>query len=214
MAAKTSLKEKEILIKEIHHRVKNNLQIIISLLYLQSKKTDDPVTGDALLDSQTRVKSMALVHEKLYQSEDLGSIDFSGYVQNLVGNLMISYGTDKNRIRVAISIQKLPITINTAIPLGLIMNELVSNTLKYAFPDGQSGELNISGEVQGNQIIVKVRDNGCGIPDTFDWKHADSLGLHLVQMLTRQLKGTIELSRTSGTEFILTAPVKSGGGDA
>jgi PAS domain S-box-containing protein len=204
---KKSLQEKEILIKEIHHRVKNNLQIIISLLYLQAKKTEDPTSEAALTDSQTRVKSMALIHEKLYQSDSLSSIDFHGYLQNLISNLMITYGIAQTRVRITISVNNLPLTINTAIPLGLIMNELVSNSLKYAFPDGQSGDLSIHGEIFENCMIIKIHDNGRGIPASFDWKHAESLGLHLVQMLTRQLKGTIELSPASGTEFTLTIPV-------
>jgi len=210
---KASVLEKEILIKEIHHRVKNNLQIIISLLYFQARKTEDPSLVSALVDSQTRVKSMALVHEKLYQSGNLSSIDFNGYLQNLVSNLMISYDIDQSRIRVTIDAHNLPLTINMAIPLGLIMNELVSNAMKYAFPDGQKGELAITGSVGDDQIIVKVRDNGRGIPEQFDWRNADSLGLHLVQMLTRQLKGTIDLVRDNGTEFILKVPIRNGAGN-
>lgn len=208
---KSSLQEKEILIKEIHHRVKNNLQIIISQLYLQAKKTNDPTSEAALTDSQTRVKSMALIHEKLYQSESLSSIDFHGYLQNLISNLMITYGIAPTRVRIKISVNNLPLTINTAIPLGLIMNELVSNSLKYAFPEGQPGDLSIHGEIFENSMTVKVRDNGRGIPAALDWKHTESLGLHLVQMLTRQLKGTIELSRENGTEFTLTIPVAKRG---
>jgi PAS domain S-box-containing protein len=210
---KSSLNEKEILIKEIHHRVKNNLQIIISLLYLQSRKTDDPTLEAALTDSQTRVKSMALIHEKLYQSDSLSYIDFQGYLQNLISNLMITYGIDQNRIRIDISVKPLPLAVNTAIPLGLIMNELVSNSLKYAFPGSQSGTISVRGDMNGDTMIVKVRDNGQGIPVSLDWKHANSLGLHLVQMLTRQLKGTIDLSREGGTEFTLSFPVASGGGE-
>ena len=185
---KLALHEKEILLKEIHHRVKNNLQIIISLLFLQAKKNDDPVSTSALTDSQTRVKSMALVHEKLYQSTDLGSIDFAGYLQNLVSNLMVTYGADKRRIRVSVSAKDLPLTINTAIPLGLIMNELVSNSLKYAFPEGREGELSIEGHAEGDTMQITVRDNGVGMPESLDWRYAESLGLHLVQMLTRQSK--------------------------
>jgi PAS domain S-box-containing protein len=207
---KLALHEKEILLKEIHHRVKNNLQIIISLLFLQAKKTDDPSSTSALMDSQTRVKSMALVHEKLYQSDDLGSIDFAGYLQNLVSNLMIAYGAGNRRIRVNIAAKDLSLTINTAIPLGLIMNELVSNSLKYAFPEGRDGELSIEGYAEGGTMRITVRDNGVGIPGSLDWRYAESLGLHLVQMLTRQLRGTVELSRDGGTEFRFTIPVKEG----
>jgi two-component sensor histidine kinase len=207
---KLALHEKEVLLKEIHHRVKNNLQIIISLLFLQAKKNDDPASTSALLDSQTRVKSMALVHEKLYQSTDLGAIDFAGYLQNLVSNLMVTYGADKRRIRVTVLAKDLPLTINTAIPMGLIMNELVSNSLKYAFPEGREGELSIEGHAEGDTMQITVRDNGVGIPESIDWRYTESLGLHLVQMLTRQLRGTIDLSRESGTEFRFIIPVREG----
>ena len=208
---RTSLHEKEVLLREIHHRVKNNLQIIVSLLYLQANKTDDPGFSEALMESQTRVRSMALIHEKLYQSENLSSIDFEGYLKNLVANLMVSYGVDRSRVKVTVAVDSLPMTINTAIPLGLIMNELISNTLKYAFPPGNSGEVSIRGSMEGDTIHLSVRDTGRGIPESFDWKHADSLGLSLVQMLIRQLKGTIELSRNAGTEFTISVPAQGKG---
>jgi PAS domain S-box-containing protein len=207
---KLALHEKEILLKEIHHRVKNNLQIIISLLFLQAKQNNDPATTGALMDSQTRVKSMALVHEKLYQSENLGSIDFAGYLHTLVPNLMVAYGAETRRIRVSIAAKDLPLSITTAIPLGLIMNELVSNSLKYAFPDGREGELSIEGNAKGDTMQITVRDNGIGIPGSLDWRYTESLGLHLVQMLTRQLRGTVDLSREGGTEFRFTIPVPEG----
>lgn len=204
---KASLLEKDVLIKEIHHRVKNNLQIIVSLLYLQAQQTNDVKSVNALVDSQTRVKSMALIHEKLYQSANLSSIDFEAYLQNLVSNLMVSYDIDKNKIRVFISARNLPLTINTAIPLGLIMNELVSNSMKYAFPGGRSGNLEINGTVEGKMIRIRIKDDGVGIPEDFDWKKAKSLGLHLVQMLCRQLNGTVELSREAGSTFTIIIPV-------
>jgi PAS domain S-box-containing protein len=208
---KTSLHEKEVLLREIHHRVKNNLQIIISLLYLQASKTENPGFSEALMESQTRVRSMALIHEKLYQSDNLSSIDFEGYLKNLVANLMVSYGVDRSRVRINIAVADLPMTINTAIPLGLIMNELVSNALKYAFPEGSSGEVSIRGSMEGDTILLRVRDTGRGIPENFDWKHAESLGLNLVQMLIRQLKGTIDLSRNAGTEFTISVPARGTG---
>jgi len=211
---KTSLHEKEVLLKEIHHRVKNNLQIIISLLYLQASKTDNPGFSEALMESQTRVRSMALIHEKLYQSGNLSAIDFEGYLNNLVTNLMVSYGVDRSRVRVSIAAGNILMTINTAIPLGLIMNELVSNALKYAFPPGGSGEVSIYGSRESETFLFRVQDTGRGIPENFDWRHADSLGLSLVQMLIRQLKGTIELSRDAGTEFIIRVPDRGTGGQA
>jgi PAS domain S-box-containing protein len=207
---KTSLLEKDVLIREIHHRVKNNLQIIISLLSLQAQQSRDTSSASALMDSQTRVRSMALIHEKLYQSQNLSSIDFQAYIQNLVDNLMVSYGVDRRRILVTVSARDLPLTINTAIPLGLVMNELVSNALKYAFTEGRPGHLSITGRVDGKQLQIRIRDDGVGIPEAFDWRNAKSLGLHLVQLLTRQLDGTIELVRDSGSEFILLIPLNGG----
>jgi PAS domain S-box-containing protein len=204
---RASLQEKEVLIREVHHRVKNNLQIIISLLFLQSKKSSDTGLQDAFIDCQTRVKSMALVHEKLYRSADLSSIDLGGYLNNLVSNLMVSYGIDTHRIKTTIDVSTAPLTVNTAIPLGLIMNELVSNVLKYAFPDGRTGELTITSWQDDRALKISVRDNGCGIPADFDWKHPQTLGLHLVIMLTRQLKGTVDLSRDNGTTFTLIVPM-------
>jgi PAS domain S-box-containing protein len=206
MCLKNTLDEKEVLLKEIHHRVKNNLQIIISLLYLQAQKTSDPASADALNDSQSRIKSMALVHQKLYQSGDLASIDFDGYLNNLVSNLMTTYGVDKTRISVSVEVKNLTISIHSAIPLGLIMNELISNALKYAFPEGRHGEITIRGLEKDNALVFTIKDNGVGIPDTFDWEHMDSLGLNLVRMLTRQMKGAILLSRMNGTEFTLSVP--------
>ena len=208
--AETSLKdtldEKEVLLKEIHHRVKNNLQIIISLLYLQAQKTVDPASANALNDSQSRIKSMALVHQKLYQSGDLASIDFEGYLKNLIANLMATYGVDKSRINFSVDVKNLPISIHSAIPLGLIMNELISNALKYAFPGDRSGEITIQGQEEGDTLVLRIRDNGVGISEKTDWEHLDSLGLNLVRMLTRQMKGKILLSRLDGTEFILSIP--------
>jgi len=198
-----------VLIKEIHHRVKNNLQVIISLLYLQEKKTPDPLCSAALMDSQTRIKSMALIHENLYKSDDLTSIDFDRYLRNLAGNLMIAYGVDRAGIRVTTDARDLIVTITTAIPLGLIANELISNALKYAFTGtGHGGEIVLTGRKDENGITLVIRDNGKGIPEDFDWENADSLGFNLVIMLARQLKGTVRLSRENGTEFTITIPVR------
>jgi len=202
-----SVTEKDVLIKEIHHRVKNNLQVIISLLYLQEKKTPDPVCSAALMDSQTRIKSMALIHENLYKSGDLTSIDFDRYLRNLAGNLMVAYGVDRAGIRVTTDARDLIVAITTAIPLGLIANELISNALKYAFTGtGHGGEIVLTGKKDENGITLVIRDNGKGIPEDFDWENAESLGFNLVIMLTRQLKGTVRLSRENGTEFTITVP--------
>jgi len=202
-----SLHEKDVLIKEIHHRVKNNLQIIVSLLYLQARKTPDPDCAAALIDSQTRVKSMALIHENLYQSADLASIDFDRYLQNLAGNLRVAYGADLTDIRVVTDARDLNLSLTTAIPLGLIANELVANAFKYAFSGRESGEILLCGKKSGSQVTFMVRDNGQGIPADLDWEHTESLGFNLVRMLARQLRGTVTLDRTSGTALVITFPV-------
>ncbi|MFA5221039.1 MAG: sensor histidine kinase [Methanoregula sp.] len=201
-----SLHEKEVLIKEIHHRVKNNLQIIVSLLYLQAQKTQDPACEAALADSQTRIRSMALIHENLYQSGDLASVDFNRYLRNLSGNLMVAYDTGRHGIRVTTDAPDLVVNITTAIPLGLIANELISNALKYAFSGRDGGEITLTGYREKERIMLVVRDNGRGISEEFDWQHADSLGFSLVLMLVRQLKGTITLDRTNGTTFVIILP--------
>jgi two-component sensor histidine kinase len=201
-----TLHEKEVLIKEIHHRVKNNLQVIVSLLYLQSHKTTDPACADALMDCQTRIKSMALIHENLYQSGDLSTIDFDQYLRNLAGNLMVTYGVDRSGIRVVTDVRDISVNVTAAIPLGLIANELISNALKYAFSGRDGGEITLTGKRDSSRITIVIKDNGRGIPEDFDWEHADSLGLSLVQMLVRQLKGTITLVRNGGTTFVITLP--------
>ncbi|MDO9325211.1 MAG: histidine kinase dimerization/phosphoacceptor domain -containing protein [Methanoregula sp.] len=205
---KDTLTEKEVLLKEIHHRVKNNLQIIISLLYMEAQKTADPVSAKALSDSQSRIQSMALVHQKLYQSGDLASIDFEGYVNNLISHLMAAYGVDRSRITFNVHIKKFPLSIHSAIPLGLIMNELVSNALKYAFPGGRCGQITIMGEGNGEELVFIIHDNGVGMPEKKDGELKDSLGLNLVRMLTRQMKGKIHFSSINGTEFHISIPVE------
>jgi len=203
---KLILHEKDVLIKEIHHRVKNNLQVIVSLLYLQAKATGDPTCAAALLDSQTRIKSMALIHENLYQSGDFSSVDLDRYLRNLTGNLMVAYGTDPGGIRVITEAEDVRVTVTTAIPLGLIANELIANALKYAFAGRDCGEITLTAKKEGAQITLAIADNGRGIPPDLDWEHTPSLGFNLVRMLVRQLKGAITLDRTQGTAFVITVP--------
>ncbi|WP_424355763.1 PAS domain S-box protein [Methanobacterium sp. MBAC-LM] len=198
---KASLKEKEALLKEIYHRVKNNLQIISSLLDLQANYVDELETLNVLQESQNRVKSMAMIHEMLYQSNDLASIEFLGYVQNLVRDLFYSYGV-KGNIKPVINIDHIILNIETAIPCGLIISELVSNSLKYAFPDNRNGEVSISVNSHGEEFELIIRDNGIGLPKNLDFKDIKiSLGLRLVNILVDQLDGSIELNRSRGTEF-------------
>ncbi|MFB2923089.1 PAS domain S-box protein [Aerosakkonema funiforme] len=203
---KASLKEKEVLLKEIHHRVKNNLQIISSMIDLQSQFIDSPEMMNIFLDSQSRIQSMALIHEQLYQSKDLAKIDFSDYVANLVDNLFSSYGVDQELIKYIIDIDNVCLNLDTSIPCGLIINELVSNALKHAFPYGREGEIWVQLYLdEQNHIILSVSDNGIGFPENLNFQKIEtSLGLQLVCTLTKQLKGNIELDRNNGTRFKLT----------
>lgn len=202
---KASLREKEVLLKEIHHRVKNNLQVISSLLNLQSGTVTEPAMLAMFTESQNRIKSMALIHERLYQSKDLAKIDFSEYVRNLTNHLYRSYVANANLIKLNLHVENIHLNVDTAIPCGLMINELVSNALKYAFPHGQKGEIGISLARQpGEQLVLIVRDNGVGLPQDLDIKSSKSLGLKLVNILTKQLKGNLDYQVENGTVFKLT----------
>ncbi len=198
---RTSLREKELLIKEVHHRVKNNLQVICSLLNLQSDYIKDDKAIEIFRESQNRVKSMAIIHEKLYKSKDLASIDFADYARALAADLFKSYRSTSGRVQLRMNVQDVFLGIDTAIPLGLIINELLSNALKHAFPEGRDGEIQIDLLRKGAGFELVVGDNGIGFPEDLDFRNTESLGLQLVVTLTDQLKGTIELDRTRGTEF-------------
>ena len=196
-----SLAEKEVLLKEIHHRVKNNLQIISSLLWLQSQQNNGALN---FKDSQSRVQTMALIHEQLYQSADLAQIDFEPYLQTLMRSLFRSYGVS-GAIALDINVNAPPLTIDIALPCGLIVSELVSNALKYAFPARQSGKVRIDFRSDA-ALVLSVSDNGIGLPQDLDFRNSASLGLLVVCDLTEQLDGTIELNRTDGTTFKITFP--------
>jgi len=202
---KSSVNEKKILIKEIHHRVKNNMQIISSLLSLQSQhlKDDEEVALDVLKESQNRVKSMAMIHEKLYQSKDFTHIKFEEYVQRLVSDLFYSYSTIQN-VNFKVEVDDVDLNMETAVPCGLIISELFSNSLKYAFPHGREGEVYVSIKKDHGEYRMVISDNGIGIPMDFDFEHAESLGLQLVNSLTKQLDGEIKLDRSHGTKFIIS----------
>jgi len=198
-----SLKEKEVLLKEIHHRVKNNMQVISSLLSLQSRYSKDERYIEMVKESQIRIKAMALIHEKLYRSKDLSSIDFKDYIRSLVNDLFLSYKANTNKIELNVNIENVSLGIEAAIPCGLIVNELVSNSLKYAFPEGRDGEMRISlRPLDEGQYELIVSDNGIGMPKDIDFKKSESLGLRLVTNFTeRTLHGKIELNKHKGTEF-------------
>ncbi|BAY37447.1 two-component sensor histidine kinase [Nostoc sp. NIES-2111] len=199
---KSSLKEKEVLLKEIHHRVKNNLGIVSSLLQMQSRRTQDHQASAILRDSQNRIASIALVHEKLYRSDDLANIDFAQYIPDLTTHLFDSYNVSSNCIRLNTQVEDVSLDIETAIPCGLIINELVSNALKYAFSDNLGGEIQVKLYQEKDQTLTLiVQDNGIGLPAEFDSKKAKTLGLTLVQGLVKQLRGQLEIQSQAGTEF-------------
>jgi PAS domain S-box-containing protein len=204
---KASLQEKEILLQEIHHRVKNNLQIIASLLNLQSGYTEDPQTQEAFRESQNRIRSMALIHEKLYRSENLARIDLGDYVHELAAFLFRSQGARHRGIIPNIQAERIFLDIDTAVPCGLILNELVSNTLKHAFPNGRPGKVWIEFRAdEPDQLILMVADNGVGLPPGLDFRQTDSLGLQLVNTLVDQLGGIITLQSHHGARFKITFP--------
>jgi PAS domain S-box-containing protein len=210
---RAALTEKTVLLKEIHHRVKNNLQVISSLLNLQSSHVVDEPSRELFKESQNRIRSMALVHEKLYQSRDLSRIDCTEYLKSLAVNLFRSYGGDVRGIDLQVEAHETLLGIDAAIPCGLIVNELVTNSLKYAFPDGDAAD-----PPAGRKIVIHVQtipddsirlcvgDNGIGFPENTDFRSTTSLGLQLVNVLTDQLGGRVELDRNGGTHFQITFP--------
>ncbi len=202
---RASLREKEVLLKEIHHRVKNNLQVVSSLLRLQAHSLKNADALAAFEESCIRVQSMALVHEKLYQSSDLSELDFATYAPSLTDSLMSAFGTDPSVICLQLDVERVSLDINQAIPCALILNELVSNALKYAFPNGRSGEIRLRMHRDAaGQVSLVVSDNGVGLPVDYAPDKAETLGLQLVHTLARQLRGSIEVSRAAGTQFTLT----------
>lgn len=207
------LREKEVLLKEVHHRVKNNLQIISSLLRMQSRLVDG-CTANLFQEAQNRVQSIAIIHEHLYQSGDISHIDFEEYVQILVNHLMRSYGVDPAQIRLCLDLEPIELGLNTAIPCGLIINELVSNSLKYAFFNTKMGEIKIClyyqlerNSLAQNGGVLIVEDNGVGFPADLNWKSSRSLGLRIVCTLVEQIGGSISLHRDRGTAFRISFPL-------
>jgi two-component sensor histidine kinase/DNA-binding response OmpR family regulator len=224
-----SLREKEVLLREIHHRVKNNLQVISSLLYLQSQNITAPEILEMFQDSQNRVRSMALVHEELYRTEDLAQIDFAEYIQELAGQLLRSYNLGPGAVSLSVDADNTALGVDAAVPCGLILNELLSNSLKHAFPAllhsddghghaehlldqgpsaparGEGSQIHVSLCTDADGLVqLRVADNGVGFPEELDFRKTESLGLQLVSILVNQLRGKVELHREGGTEFRIT----------
>ncbi|MBF0559177.1 MAG: PAS domain-containing protein [Nitrospirae bacterium] len=201
---KQSLKEKETLLREIHHRVKNNMAVVSSLLSLQAGAIKDPTVKRLLEESQQRVKSMALVHEKLYGTKDLTSINFKDYINSLIQAIVTLYHINPSLITTEINIEDIELDLESAVPCGLIINELLTNAFKYAFPDNRSGELCVNFAKSDNTYRLTIKDNGVGLPEGFDFKTTSSLGLKIVNVLTKQLRGTLQITSDKGTEAAVT----------
>lgn len=198
---KKSLEEKKVLLREIHHRVKNNMQIISSLLNLQATYTNDENVVDILLESQNRVKSMGMIHEKLYQSTELARIDFKDYINQLTVFLRQSYVYMNSSITIETEVDDIHLSIDTAVPCGLIINELVTNSIKHGYPNGMAGLIRVKLSESNGEYCLSVKDNGVGFPETVDFRNTDTLGLQLITNLVLQLDGTIDVILDQGTEF-------------
>ncbi len=203
---KASLDEKEVLLRELHHRVKNNMAVITGLLRLQSRTIRDEALKNVFRESQSRISSMALIHETLYQSELLSEINLQEYIGQLSKSLLGVYGISAHQVKVSIMVHGINLNIDQAVPCGLVLNELISNALKYSLEGGRSGKIVIESSLLGeDDIQLVVRDSGPGIPETFDLDQSDTLGLRLVKNLVeRQLNGTFNLNRRHGAEFLIT----------
>jgi PAS domain S-box-containing protein len=202
---RASLKEKEVMLMEIHHRVKNNLQVISSLLSLQSSNVTNEHDLAVFRECQNQVRSMALIHEKMYRSADVAFIDFGNYVHSLAEYLLRTYAV-RHRICANVLAEQVLIDANIAVPCGLIVNELITNCIKYAFPESGAGEINIEIWAEGEQVTLIVRDNGVGIPEDAEAKKNDTLGISLVYDLVRQIDGTVDVDSGDGTRFRIQFP--------
>ena len=201
------LTEKELLLKEVHHRVKNNLQVISSLLNLQTDYIKDPEALEIFAESRNRVRSMALIHEKLYQSHDLARIDFADYLRSLTRNLQQSFARKSAGVQIAVEVEEIMLGVDSAVPCGLIVNELVTNCFKYAFPPESSGEIHITmARIAGAGLRLSVSDNGVGFPKHVDFRNTNSLGMQIINTLAEQLDGTIQMTNGCGTKFEISFP--------
>ena len=198
------LHRRETMLREIHHRVKNNMQVMSSLLSLQSRTVSNPEISKLLRENQNRIQSMALLHEILYQSDDLAVVDFSKYVRRVADHLFRSYGADNRQIRLHTKLETVGLELDDALPSGLLISEVISNSLKHGFPNGREGEIHIVLRRQSaNTVLLALSDNGVGLPDELDWTATKTLGLRLVRTLAGQLRGNLEIRSQGGTEVKL-----------
>ncbi len=201
---KRSLAEKEVLLKEVHHRVKNNMQIISSILKMQERQVEDERLKTVLGESQNRIRTMALIHENLYRNENLADIKFSNYVKSLAGNLLRSYTENQGKIRFEYDIEDVFLPLDTGIPCGLIINELISNSIKYAFEGRNSGTITIRlTRPDSGAFELQVADDGKGISSDFNIEKSKSLGMKIVTRLVQQIDGTMDYDFNNGTKFII-----------
>jgi PAS domain S-box-containing protein len=201
---KKALVEKETLLREIHHRVKNNMQVITSLLNLQAQKIEDKNLRKPFKESEQRIRAMALVHERLYQKGYLSSINFSDYIHNIIRELKAAYRIDGRKVAIKINVEDIVLEIDSAIPCGLIINELITNCFKYAFPEDMSGEVNINFTKEGKTYKLTIRDNGIGLPAGFDYRQTTTLGMQIASVLTKQLLGSFRMRSDGGTEAVIS----------
>ena len=207
---RSQLDEKTILLRELHHRVKNNLQLIASMLSIQSRKVTDPPLALALSESRNRIRTMSLIHEKLWAAQDLSKIDLDALVRQIPSNILSLYRIAPGTVSISMNITRVSVDINTAIPLGLVLNELFSNALKHAFPDGRTGKIVLTIQDVNDGLLVRFADNGIGMPQGYDWENPDTVGLILINSLVQQMQGTIEKESGAGTRFLIRLPEVAG----
>jgi PAS domain S-box-containing protein len=201
-----SLKEKEVLLKEVHHRVKNNMQVISSILNLQSSYVSDEYALTLLKESQNRIKTMAYIHESLYQNKSFTSVNFSEYVHTLVNNIVQSYSASSEKIKLNLNVDKVTLSLDSSIPAGLIINELITNSIKHAFPGSRQGMITFNLSCENNLVFLELKDNGVGFAEGVDFENSHSLGLQLVNTLIEQIDGKFKFKsqKNEGTEVLVT----------
>jgi two-component sensor histidine kinase len=201
-----SLKEKEILLREVHHRVKNNMQVISSILNLQSSYVSDEYALTLLKESQNRIKTMAYIHESLYQNKSFTSVNFSEYVHTLVNNIVQSYSYSSEKIKLQINVDKVSLSLDSSIPAGLIINELVTNSIKHAFPGNRQGNIFFNLRCKNNLVFLELKDDGVGFAEGVDFQNSHSLGLQLVNTLIEQIEADLKFTsgKDTGTEVIVS----------